>query len=103
MERTKFPQAAVAAGQHNVVEMVAWSEAHAAELPSSLQPACPRLRSAATWRRLVCHIDIGALERQGAAHNQALDAADPQAGRVEMCDGQVLRGQAVIPATTQVC
>ena len=68
--------AAVAAGQTTVLAMSAWAEQHAAELIATLQPACPRIPSAATWRRLVVHIDIAALEQQVAAHNQALDAAD---------------------------
>jgi len=87
--------AAVAAGQTTVVSMVAWATAHKAELLAALQPSCPRLPSAATWRRLVVHIDIAALEQVVAAHNQLLDQADPLPGRIELADGQVWRGQAV--------
>ena len=57
--------AAVAAGQTTVLTMSAWAEQHAAELIATLQPACPRIPSAATWRRLVVHIDIAALEAAG--------------------------------------
>ena len=87
--------AAVAAGQTTVFTMSAWAEQHAAELIATLQPACPRIPSVATWRRLVVHIDIAALEEQVAAHNQALDAADATIGSVAMCNGQIFRGQAV--------
>jgi len=87
--------AAVAAGQTTVLAMTTWAETQAAQLITALQPDCPRIPSAATWRRLVAHIDIAALEQQIAAHNQALDAADPTSGSVTMCDGQIFRGQAV--------
>ena len=87
--------AAVAAGQTSMVAMAAWANAHAAELLSSLQPACPRIPSVATWRRLVAHIDLVALEQQVAMHNQALDQADATAGRLTLADGQVWRGQAI--------
>jgi len=62
--------AAVAAGQTSVIAMVAWATAHKAELLAILQPSCPRIPSAATWRRLVVHLDIAALERLVAAHNR---------------------------------
>lgn len=87
--------AAVAAGQTSVVTMVAWATEHGGELIAALQPSCPRIPSAATWRRLRMHIDIAALERVVAAHNQALDHADRSAGRIALGDGQVWRGQAV--------
>jgi predicted transposase YbfD/YdcC len=87
--------AAVAAGQTTVLAMTAWAETQAVQLITALQPECPRIPSAATWRRLVAHIDIAALEQQVAAHNQALDAADPTIGSVAMRNGQVFRGQAV--------
>jgi hypothetical protein len=64
--------AAVAAGQTTVLAMTTWAETQAAQLITALQPDCPRIPSAATWRRLVAHIDIAALEQQIAAHNQAL-------------------------------
>jgi predicted transposase YbfD/YdcC len=87
--------AAVVAGQTTVLAMSVWADQHAAELLATLQPACPRVPSAATWRRLVVPIDIAALEQQVAAHNQALDHADPTIGSVIMRNGQVFRGQAV--------
>jgi len=87
--------AAVAAGQTTLLTMTDWADQHAAQLIATLQPACPRMPSVATWRRLVAHIDINSLEQQVAAHNQALDRADPTVGSVTMCDGQVFRGQAV--------
>ena len=87
--------AAVAAGQWNVLTMAAWARSHQAELLAALQPDCPRLPSTATWRRLVKHIDLVALEQQVAAYNQMLDAADPTAGQITLCTGAVLRGQAV--------
>ena len=46
--------AAVAAGQRNVVAMVSWAHAHRQELLAALQPACPRLPSAATCRGCWC-------------------------------------------------
>jgi predicted transposase YbfD/YdcC len=87
--------AAVAAGQTSVLAMVSWAHAHAAELFGALQPACPRIPSAATWRRLLIHIDVAALEQQVAAYNQALDQADALAGAVALQDGQPWRGQAI--------
>ena len=87
--------AAVAAGQTTVLAMAAWAETQAEQLIATLQPDCPRIPSAPTWRRLVVHIDIAALEQHVAAYNQSLDAADPTVGSVTMCDGQVFRGQAV--------
>ena len=87
--------AAVAAGQTTVLAMAAWAETQAEQLIATLQPDCPRIPSAPTWRRLVVHMDIAALEQHVAAYHQALDAADPTVGNVTMCDGQVFRGQAV--------
>jgi predicted transposase YbfD/YdcC len=87
--------AAVAAGQTSVLAMVSWAHAHAGELYSTLQPACPRIPSAATWRRLLIHIDLAALEQQVAAYNQVLDQADALSGAIAMQDGQRWRGQAV--------
>ncbi len=87
--------AAIAAGQTSILAMVSWAHAHAAELCGTLQPACPRIPSAATWRRLLAHIDLAALEQQVAAHNQALDQLDATCGAIEMQDGQLWRGQAV--------
>jgi predicted transposase YbfD/YdcC len=62
---------------------------------STLQPACPRIPSPATWRRLLIHIDVAILEQQVAAYNQALDQADASAGAVALQDGQQWRGQAI--------
>lgn len=87
--------AAIAAGQTSILAMVSWAHAHAAELCGTLQPACPRIPSAATWRRLLAHIDLAALEQQVAAHNQVLDQLDATCGAIAMQDGQVWRGQAV--------
>lgn len=87
--------AAVAAGQTSVLAMVDWAKAHAAELFDTLQPTCRRIPSPATWRRLLIHIDLAALEQQVAAHNQALDQADALAGAIELGDGQRWRGQAI--------
>lgn len=87
--------AAVAAGQWTVLSMALWARMHRAELLAALQPACPRLPSAATWRRLLEHIDLAALEQQVAAYNQMLDAADATTGQVTLRTGEVLRGQAV--------
>ncbi len=87
--------AAVAAGQRNVVAMVDWAARHREELLTTLQPACPRLPSAATWRRLLVHIDIAALEQQVAAYNQQLDSRDASRGAIAGCRGPVLRGQAL--------
>lgn len=75
--------------------MALWARMHRAELLAALQPACPRLPSAATWRRLLEHIDLAALEQQVAAYNQMLDAADATTGQVTLRTGEVLRGQAV--------
>jgi predicted transposase YbfD/YdcC len=87
--------AAVAAGQTSMLAMVEWAKAHAAELFSALQPDCPRIPSPATWRRLLIHIDLPALEQQVATYNQALDQADPVTGALELGDGQRWRGQAI--------
>lgn len=87
--------AAVAAGQTSVLAMVSWANAHAAELFCTLQPACPRIPSPATWRRLLIHIDLAALEQQVAAYNQALDQTDALAGAITLQDGQLWRGQAL--------
>ena len=46
--------AAVAAGQTTVLAMSAWADKHGAELLATLQPACPRMPNAATWRRVEC-------------------------------------------------
>jgi hypothetical protein len=87
--------AAVAAGQRNGVAMVDWAQAHRPELLAALRPACPRLPSAATWRRLLVHIDIAALEQQVAAYTQQLDALDATTGAIEMSAEPALRGQAI--------
>jgi hypothetical protein len=87
--------AAVAAGQWNVEAMAGWARSHRLELLATLQPVCPRLPSTATWRRLLNHIDLVALEQQVAAYNQMLDAADARAGQIVLQTGAVLRGQSV--------
>lgn len=87
--------AAVAAGQRNVVAMVDWAQAHRQELLAALHPACPRLPSVATWRRLLVHIDIAALEQQVAAYNQSLDHDDATRGALEVGEAPALRGQAL--------
>lgn len=86
---------AVAAGQTTALAMVSWANAHAPELFSTLQPTCPRIPAPATWRRLVTHLDIAALEQQVAAYNQTLAQTDPVVGRVTMRNGEVWHGQAV--------
>lgn len=87
--------AAVAAGQWTLRTMAAWACSHRAELLTALQPDCPRLPSLATWRRVLEHIDLAALEQQVAAYNQMLDAADATAGQIALRTGEVVRGQAV--------
>jgi predicted transposase YbfD/YdcC len=86
---------ALAAGQRTVLAIAWWAKRHGPELRATLQPAHPRLPSPATLRRALQHIDLAALERQVAAHNQELDRQDPQAGRLMTADGQALRAQAV--------
>jgi len=87
--------AAVAAGQWSVLTMAAWARDHRVELLAVLQPACPRLPSTATWRRLLEYIDLAALEQQVAAYNQMLDAADLTTGQVVLRTGEISRGQAI--------
>ena len=87
--------AGLAAGMTTILDLVDWAHQHADELITHLQPKCPRIPSAATLRRLLKAADALSVERQVAAHNQALDAADPLAGSVRGANGQVLRGQAV--------
>ncbi len=87
--------AAIAAGQTTVLDMAQWAQWHKDELIAGLQPQRPRLPSAATLRRALCHIDVPALEQQIAAHNTALDTADASSGSIRMLNGQILRGQAV--------
>lgn len=87
--------AAVAAGQWTVLTMAAWACRHRAELLGALQPDCPRLPSTATWRRVLAHIDLAALEQQVAAYNQMLDTADATAGQILLRTGDVVRGQSV--------
>jgi predicted transposase YbfD/YdcC len=87
--------AAVAAGQWTVVAMQAWAQAHRLDLLAALRPDCPRIPSAATWRRVLEQLDLAALEQQVAAYSQMLDAADPLCGRIPLRNGAALRGQAV--------
>jgi predicted transposase YbfD/YdcC len=87
--------AAVAAGQWSVVAMHAWAQTHRKDLVLALQPSCPRIPSPATWRRVLAHIDLAALEQQVAAYSAMLDAADPLSGRIGLRNGATLRGQAV--------
>mgnify|MGYP000654149880 CR=1 FL=1 len=63
--------------------MVDWANAHAAELFNTLQPVCPRIPSPATWRRLLIHIDLTALEQQVAAFIESMPAADSGAWHTE--------------------
>jgi predicted transposase YbfD/YdcC len=87
--------AGLAAGQTTIVDIAEWAQQHASELIAQLQPKRPRIPSAATLRRVLVDADAASVEQQVAVHNQALDAADPTAGRVRAPNGQVLRGQAV--------
>lgn len=87
--------AGLAAGMTTTLDLVDWAQQHADELIAQLQPKCPRIPSAATLRRILKAADALTVERQVAAHNQALDAADPLAGSVRGANGQMLRGQSV--------
>ncbi len=87
--------AAVAAGQKHVVAMVDWAQAHRQELLTALGPHRSRLPSPATWRRVLLHIDMAALERQIAAYTAHLDQVDGTQGAISLRDGTVVRGQAV--------
>jgi predicted transposase YbfD/YdcC len=87
--------AGLAAGQTTILDLVDWAQQHTDELIAQLQPKCPRIPSAATFRRVLQAADALQVERQVAEHNQALDAADQTAGSVRALNGQVLRGQAV--------
>ena len=87
--------AAVAAGQKHVVAMVDWAQAHRQELLTALGPQRSRLPSPATWRRVLLHIDMAALERQIAAYTAQLDQLDVTQGGIALGDGTVVRGQAV--------
>jgi hypothetical protein len=93
----------VAAGQNSVLATVSWANAHAAELYSALQPAGPRMPSAATWRRLLVHRDLAALEQQPAAHNQALDQADalPRLEQHRRCHPQLCQPAATRAAASR--
>jgi predicted transposase YbfD/YdcC len=87
--------AGLAAGQTTILGVAAWAQQHAAELIVQLQPKRRRIPSVSTLRRMIRAVDVQAVEEQVAAHNQALDVADPTAGNVQALNGEVLRGQAV--------
>ncbi len=87
--------AGLLAGQTTVLAIGQWAQRHASELSAVLRPAKPRIPSVATLRRLFGEQDLAALERQVAAHNQALDADDTLSGSLQAANGQRLRVQAV--------
>ena len=87
--------AALLAGQRSLTAMMQWLWAHKEELLQALQPKRRCLPSLSTLRRVLCQIDIAALERQLAAYTQTLAQADPIPGSVLTQAGQRLQGQAL--------
>jgi predicted transposase YbfD/YdcC len=86
---------ALLSGQLNGSAMAEWVIAHALEIAAFLGIPLRRIPSASTVRRTVRNVDVEALERVMAEHNQALDNKDQASGSVAGVDGQPLRGQAI--------
>jgi predicted transposase YbfD/YdcC len=86
---------AMLAGQRSLTAMMQWLWAHQEELLQALQPKRRCLPSLSTLRRVLCQIEIAALEGQLAAYTQTLAQADPLPGSVRTQNGQRLQGQAL--------
>ncbi|MGH2542535.1 MAG: ISAs1 family transposase, partial [Ardenticatenaceae bacterium] len=63
---------ALVSGQRNGRAIGQWVQEHASELVAHLQPAKGRLPSTATLRRVLCRVDLTALEERVAQYSQAL-------------------------------
>lgn len=84
----------VTVSQKHVVAMVDWAQAYRQELLDTLGPPRPRLPSPATWRRVLLHIDMTALERQIVVCTAKLDQVDVTWGAINLRDSMVVRGEA---------
>lgn len=86
---------ALLSGQLNGSAIAEWVAEHAPEIAAFLRIVLRRTPSHSTIRRALRYMDVEALERVIAEHNQALDNEDQGAGRFAGAGGQPLRGQAI--------
>lgn len=87
--------AALLKGESTLVGISQWVGAHAAELVQSLRPACGRVPSLSTLRRVLCRVSVGALEAAVGAYVCSLQAERGEVGSVTTQTGTRLQGQAV--------
>lgn len=86
---------ALLSGHYSGSAIAYWVAAHWQEIAAFLRIPLRRPPSHSTLRRALRYVDILAVERVIAAHNQALDREDRVSGWVVGRDGQPLRGQSV--------
>lgn len=86
---------AVLAGQRSMTAMGQWLVQHQDELVRTLQPKRKCLPSLSTLRRVLCELEMTALEARLAAYTQTLDQQDPIPGSVMTQQGERLQGQAL--------
>jgi predicted transposase YbfD/YdcC len=87
--------AALLAGQRSLTAMGQWLLLHKDALLEALEPKRRCLPSLSTLRRVLCAVDIAALEAQLAAYTQTLDQQDAIPGSVISQAGTRLQGQAL--------
>jgi predicted transposase YbfD/YdcC len=86
---------ALLAGQRGVRAMAQWAQAHKTELVASLQPKRACVPSRATLYRVVSGVPIEQLEAHVSRYCAALDAGEPNCGRVVTQQGETLCGQSL--------
>lgn len=86
---------ALLSGQQTGTAIAEWVIVHAEEIAAFVGIRLRRRPSSATVRRALRYVDVEALERVIAEHNQALDKEDQTSGRVAGADGQPLCGWAI--------
>jgi len=87
--------AALLSGQVTGSAIAEWVAEHAQEIAAFLRMKVRGAPSHSTVRRAVRYVDVEALERVTAEHNQALEREKQAPGRVAGAVGQPLRGQAI--------
>jgi len=87
--------AALLSGQVTGSAIAEWIVEHAQEIAAFVRVKLRRAPSHSTVRRAIRYVDVEALERVMAEHNQALEGEKQASGSVAEAGSQPLRGQAV--------
>lgn len=87
--------AAMLTGESTLTGISNWVQVNHAALVAALQPACKRVPSLATLRRVLCRVKVEALEAALGAYQATLKSETGDAGTLVTQQGEVLHGQAL--------